>query len=129
MEEKIDLLLQIQHRQMVALERIASILEQATPVKVPNYQRSLSEFATFDWESIGATVEKTDQYGAGIVVWRGYQFVRRSPSNKFDEAIWFSRCVGKDESGGNSYERLITFKALSRKVVEPIPDKVQRLMH
>lgn len=74
------------------------------------------------------SVERSDQYGAAIVSWRGVQFVRRSPSNKFGEAIWFSRCVGKGDDGSNIYERLITFRPLSKTEVEPLPEKVRRLV-
>jgi len=128
--EQTHLWLEIQHRQMVALERIADSIQQLVPLSTaaPNYQKPLESFARFDWESIGVTVERSDQFGAAVVSWRGLQFVRRSPSNKFGEAIWFSRCTGKDDSGENKYERLITFKALSRVEVEPVPEKVSRLM-
>ncbi|HEY9635256.1 MAG TPA: single-stranded DNA-binding protein [Coleofasciculaceae cyanobacterium] len=128
--EQTNLWLEIQHRQMLALERIADTLERIAPTstKAPNYQYPLESFTTFDWTSIGATIVQNDQYGAAIVSWRGQQFVRRSPSNKFDPAIWFSRCVGKDESGENRYERLITFKPLSKTEVEPVPEKVRRLV-
>lgn len=111
----------------IGIDRIACALEsQAKETPAPNYQRPLEQFADFDWASIGATVERSDQYGAAIVSWRGQQFIRRSPSNKFGEAIWFSRCVGKDEQGENRYERLITFKPVSKVEVEPVPEKVLR---
>ncbi len=128
--DQINLWLEIQNRQMQALERIANAVERLVPssTAAPNYQRPLEEFSTFDWSSISATVERSDQYGAGIVSWRGQLYTRRSPSNKFGEAIWFSRCVGKGEDGENRYERLITFKPLSKKEVEPVPLKVQKLM-
>lgn len=128
--EQTNLWLEIQHRQMVALERIAESIQQLVPVSTaaPNYQHPLESFARFDWESIGATVERSDQFGAAIVSWRGLQFVRRSPSNKFCEAIWFSRCTGKDNNGENKYERLISFKAVSRVEVEPLADKVMRFV-
>lgn len=114
---------------MLALERIADALEQATPTaQAPNYQRPLEDFADFDWASINATVDQVDRYGAAIVSWRGQQFIRRSPSNKFGEAIWFSRHSGKTDDGENKYERLVTFKPVSR-VVEPVPDKIQRVMY
>lgn len=93
------LFLEIQHRQMIALEKLADAVQQLVPVSraAPNYQYQLENFNTFDWSSIGVTVERSDQFGAAIVSWRGLQFVRRSPANKFGEAIWFSRCTGKDE--------------------------------
>jgi hypothetical protein len=127
--------LQIQQRQTLALEKIAVSLEKLTaaaerltPKTAPNYQYSLESFKTFDWSGIGATVEKSDQHGAAIVSWGGQQFIRRSPANKYDPAIWFSRCTGKAEDGSNVYERLITFKPLSKTEVDPLPDKVRRLV-
>lgn len=128
--EQTELWLEIQHRQMVALEKIADTLERIAPTSTnaPNYQYPLESFTTFDWASIGAAIVQSDQYGPAIVNWRGQQYLRRSPSNKFDPAIWFSRCVGKDDSGENRYERLVTFKPLSKTEVEPVPDKVRRLV-
>ena len=124
------LFLEIQHRQMIALEKLADAVQQLVPVSTaaPNYQYQLENFNTFDWSCIGVTVERSDQFGAAIVSWRGLQFVRRSPQNKFGEAIWFSRCTGKDESNGeNKYERLVTFRSLSKVEVEPVPQKVARM--
>lgn len=120
---------QILERIAIASERTVEALDQmvSSNTDAPSYQRPLETFASFNWESINATVERSDQYGAAIVSWRGLQFVRRSPSNKFGEAIWFSRCTGKSEDGENKYERLITFKAVSRVEVEPVPEKVSRL--
>ncbi len=125
--EQTDLWLEIQHRQMLALERIADSIQHLVPASTaaPNLTAPLESFAQFDWASIAAIVERSDQYGAAIVSWRGLQFVRRSPSNKFGEAIWFSKSVGKDDNGDHRYERLITFKPLSK--VEPVPERVSRL--
>lgn len=126
--EQTNLWLDIQHRQMTALERIADVLERIAPTQqpAPNYQYPLESFAEFSWGQIGAEVVQRDQYGAAIVNWRGQQYVRRSPSNKFGEAIWFSRCIGKDDNGENKYERLVTFRPLSKFEVEPLPEKVAR---
>lgn len=115
---------------MLALERIADTLERLTPTSTvaPNYQRPLEGFADFDWSDIGVEVVRSDQYGAAIVSWRGQQFIRRSPSNqKFGDALWFSRCVGRGDDGENKYERLITFKPVARIEVEPVPNRVQRV--
>jgi hypothetical protein len=76
----------------------------------PNYQRSLSEYPTFDWASIGATVLNRDGDGVTAVEWNGQVFIRRSPDNAFGAAILFNRSVGKDSDGKNKYVRLITFK-------------------
>jgi DdrB-like protein len=90
----------------------------------PNYQRPLSEYPRFDWASIGATVLKKDGDGAASVEWNGQVFTRRSANNKFDAAVWFSRCIGKDADGNNRYARLITFKAASE--AEPIAAKAKK---
>lgn len=111
------------------LERVAKSLEEESARKeAPNYQLHLEEFATFDWAKIDAAVERHDAQGAAIVSWRGKQFVRRSPTNKYGPVVFFSRCTGKDEQDKNQYERLCTFKSLERVEVEPIPEKVTRLM-
>ncbi len=115
--------LQLQQRIIESLSRIAIALEQMMPIAAaPNYQFDLKDFAAFNWESIGAVVADFDSNGATAIVWRNHTFLRRSPSNKFDAAIWFSRCVGRDSKGANIYERLITFKELSN--AEPLPERV-----
>src|SRR5215467_1101392 len=79
----------------------------------PNYQRLLSEYPSFDWPSIGATVLNRNGDGATAIEWNGQIFTRRSPDNSFASAIWFSRSAGKDSESNNKYVRLITFKAPS----------------
>ncbi len=123
--EQIQLLLDLQFRQTLALEKIAGVLEQLNSKEAPNYEYPLESFRDFDWSSIGAQVIRKDQFGAAIVSWNGKQFVRRSPSNKFAAALWFSKCIGKDEDGSNKYQRLITFKSLNNKEVEPVSEKVR----
>ena len=118
--------LEYQRRQTLALEFIASYLGQlnlSATAAAPNYTRSLAEFNSFDWASIGASVVQRDSSGATIVRWGNHDYVRRSPANKFGEAIWFSRSVGRDEQGNTAYERLITFKRLPAS--EAIPQRVK----
>jgi hypothetical protein len=79
----------------------------------PNYQRPLSEYPIFDWPSIGATVLNRDEDGVTAVEWNGQVFTRRSPNNKFDAAVWFSRHLGQDADGNKRYARLISFRALN----------------
>ena len=109
-----------------SLEEIESHLRQIAISNnpAPNYQRPLSEYPTFDWSSIGATVLGEDGDGATSVEWSGQVFTRRSPSNRFSEAIWFSRCVGKDLDGNNKYVRLISFKTPAE--AAPIAAKARR---
>lgn len=118
--------IEIEQGKLSALQRIAMLLERIAPTdqKAPGWVKPLTDFLHFDWDSIGATVTSVDDSGASIVEWNGKQFVRRSPNNKFGEAIWFSRSTGeKDSEGKTVYERLVTFKESD---VEPIPAKISR---
>ncbi|HLO88747.1 MAG TPA: single-stranded DNA-binding protein [Nostocaceae cyanobacterium] len=115
-------------RQVMALERIANALERmAPPPTAPNYQRDLKEFNDFNWHSIGAKIVKVDEWGVAIVEWQGYHFTRRNPQNKYEPAIWYSRCTGKGDNG-NVYEKLITFKSTDRNSADPIPEKIRNLL-
>lgn len=127
--QQIERWLAVQEAQLRTLDRIAVALERIAPTeqKAPNWIKPLSEFLRFNWASIQASVVAADQHGATIVEWGGKQFLRRSPNNKFGEAIWFSRSTGEQDSEGKTlYERLVTFKQLSE--VEPIPEKVSRAL-
>ena len=53
----------------------------------PNYQRPLSEYPTFDWASIGATILNRDGDGVTAVEWNGQVFTRRSPRRSGFRAI------------------------------------------
>jgi ssDNA-binding DdrB-like protein len=109
-----------------SLEGIESQLRQMaiSSNPAPNYQRPLSEYPTFDWSSIGAIVLNRDDDGVTAVEWNGQVFTRRSPSNKFPEAVWYSRHLGQDVDGNKRYVRLITFKVLSD--AEPIAAKAKK---
>jgi hypothetical protein len=114
--------------QMIAasLEGIESHLRQMaiSSNPAPNYQRPLSEYPMFDWSSIGAIVLNRDDDGVTAVEWNGQVFMRRSASNKFPEAVWYSRHLGQDVDGNKRYVRLITFKVLSD--AEPIAAKAKK---
>jgi DdrB-like protein len=92
-----------------SLEGIESHLRQiaVSSNPAPNYQRPLSEYPTFDWPSIGATVLNRDDDGVTAVEWNGQVFTRRSPNNKFDAAVWFSRHLGQDSDGNKRYARMM----------------------
>jgi DdrB-like protein len=115
---------------MTVLLRIADALDRmAPPVKsAPNYQYPLHTFRNFDWSSISAIVEQSDEYGAGVVKWGEQLWTRRCPTNRYGAAIWFSRAVGKNEDGSTLYERLITFKPRNTEV-EPISQKTANLIN
>lgn len=87
----------------------------------PNYQYPLHRYTDFDWSSIGAEVTERDRNGDAVAVnWQGRTYTRRSPQNRFDPAIWYSRLL--DSEGDKArYERLVTFKDFE---VEPLPGKV-----
>ena len=126
MDKKLEDLFNSIERQ---LERIAVALESGMSTRsAPNYQASLEDFHTFNWEEIGAAIEKVDNYGVATVLYSGNRFVRRSPENAFGATIYFSRCTGKDESGKNQYERLITFKPQSEVKVRPISREAEGLL-
>ena len=96
-----------------SLEGIESHLRQiaVSSNPAPNYQRTLSEYPRFDWSSIGATVLNRDGDGATAVEWNGQIFTRRSPSNKFDAAVWFSRHLGQDSDGSDLKHRMVPITA------------------
>ena len=100
----------------VALEKLAN---HGEPVE-PNYVRPLEDFAGFDWSSIGASVVNADQYGPTHLECDNKVWTRRSPQNKFGEAIWFSCSAGKDDEGETKYMRLITFRKINLNA-DPLP--------
>ena len=81
MDTNQDRLLKLQERQVIAVERIAQILEQSLPRQpAPNHRAILEDFHQFDWSSIGAKVELEDKYGVASVIWNGERYKRRSPN-------------------------------------------------
>lgn len=88
----------------------------------PNYRKPLADYWVFDWESIGAIPRNYDDEGVTAVEWNGRLFTRRSPQNKFKEAVWFSRAIGKDDQDKNKYETLIKFQDAGE--AEELPKKV-----
>ena len=119
---------QILERIAIALERIAIALDKQDNNLAPNYKADIDNFLSYNWEAIGAEIEKVDSDGVATVLWRGNRYVRRSPDNAFKPVIFFSRCIGKDDSGKNCYERLVTFEQVSEIDVSPISRKVERLL-
>jgi hypothetical protein len=113
---------------LAVLDRIARALETIalSNAPAPNFVKSIEAYSGFDFTSIGALVKGRDQNGPTELEWGGYSWTRRSPNNKFGEAIWFSRAIGKDAEGNVKYSRLITFKKMSE--AEPLPRKVEALV-
>jgi len=126
-DEQIDQILKILLLQTRQLARVADTLEivaRNTAPEAPNYQRPIGEYASFDWYSIGAEVIGSDDDGPTVVSLGDFTWQRRAPQNKFGEAIWFSRPIGKNTDGQVRYARLITFKTTGE--AEPIPAKVAK---
>jgi hypothetical protein len=67
---------------------------------------------------------QADAHGPTIVQWNQRRFTRRSGDGKYDNAIWYSRPIGKSEDGAE-YARLITFKDLDE--VEPLNPAVKAI--
>jgi hypothetical protein len=102
----------------VALERLANDGKPAAP----NLTRPMEEYGAFDWASIGAEIVRRDDDGPTHIQHNGVLYTRRSPTNKYDPAIWYSAPAGKDAEGNTEYVRLITFKHFGD--ADPLPSKV-----
>lgn len=109
MTEKLEGLMAANNALLATISRQLDRMAQQSAPLSPGYRRDLSEFARFDWSSIGAQVVREDGQGAATVEWNQQRFIRRSGSGKFGKAIWFSRPLGKDDDA-TTYARLITFK-------------------
>ena len=128
--EQAEALIMLHQRQATALEQIALILAKSTPKQEPpNYKAILETFNEFNWASISAEVETTDNYGVASVIWQGDRYKRRSPQNAYGAVIFFSKCVGKAETGNNQYERLITFEPAASLKVEPISKQAEAIVN
>lgn len=95
------------------LREIRDLLQLQAAALEPNYRYPLADYPTFDWSVIGATVASSDRAGAAVVRFAGHLWTRRSGTGKFGRAIWFSRPNGRDDEGGATYLRLITFKDMA----------------
>jgi hypothetical protein len=116
-----DLFLKI-YQQLSRIAGALEILAQSGRPAAPNYTRAIEEYSTFDWSSIDARSIRSDSDGPTHIEWGGETWTRRSPSNKFGAAIWYSRASGKDDDGNVLYLRLITFKQLGD--ADPLPPKI-----
>lgn len=115
---------------VAAVDRLTAVVAaQAAgdidPDDAPDVEMPIERFHSFDWAQIGAQVLIEDEFGPAIVSYGGKAFKRRAPDNAYGAAVWYSRCIGKNDDGTNKYVRLITFKTLSDKV-EPMGRKVER---
>ena len=105
-----------------AMERLAS----GGKPTAPNIVRPIEEYKTFDWAAHNMEVVKRDDDGPTHVSYGGVLYTRRSPSNKFEPAIWYSAPAGKDEEGNVEYIQLIRFRSFSD--ADPLPAKARGKM-
>src|SRR5262245_8947360 len=84
-----------------SLAAIAGAMATGLDIREP-----IQDYATFDWSSIGAEVARVDEDGPTVIRWNGKFYKRRSPSNKFEPSIWYSRCVGKNADGCDLKDRM-----------------------
>ena len=125
----IEQLLQQQNQLLGELIATLRELKPQAPLAL-NMQFPIEEFAHFDWAQIGARVVKHDEDGPTVVERDGHQYRRRSPQNKFTPAVWYSRCVGKDDQGNaNAYEKLVSFVEIKDDQVDPISAKAKQAMN
>lgn len=90
------------------LERIATTLEKQPEATVTQkgsrYMRTIDEFKSFDWSSIGATILRSDKDGLPDVVRWGERIYKRRAKPDQDNNVWFSCSLGE-----GAYDKLITF--------------------
>jgi hypothetical protein len=123
MDEKYALLMIHQLTRLAdAVERLA----RGNEPEEPNYIRPIEEYQGFDWTAISASVVHQDPDGPTHIEWGGVLWTRRSPKNKYEPAIWFSRAAGKDVEGNVKYLRLITFRTIGE--ADPLPDKAKQAL-
>lgn len=121
---RLNFTLQVMAEATVQIEHnLAQMVVAANPS--PNYYKSLSDYADFDWSTIGAKIVNEDDDGPTHVEWNDRIFQRRSGNPTFGAVIYYSRAVGKDAAGVNKYERLITFKVTGEAV--EVPKKTMKL--
>ena len=105
--------------------RMADALERlsAPDQSRPKHVKPLSDYAEFNWDTIGASIIKSDRYGAAVIECGGQLYYRRSKSD-FGEDVWYSYGLGADEQGKKRYATLIKFtqppkiKGLSQDLVD-----------
>lgn len=85
----------------------------------------LHSFSSFDWAANGFTVTEEDDDGPTHVAYEKRSYTRRNSSNKFGDAIWYSRSIGKDpDTGTPLYSTAIKFRRSTP--VDPISERNKR---
>ena len=68
------------------------------------YMRTIDEFKSFDWASIGASIVRRDKDGLPDVVRYKERIYQRRAKPDQDNNVWFSCSLGE-----GTYDKLITF--------------------
>ena len=118
MEEQTQLLQAI----LAELKALHASIKSNQPA--PRLEFHLDDLPNFPWDAIGAVPAQRDKHGISQIWWGGRQFFRRSPDNRYTEAIFFSRSLGKEENGKPQYEWLIRFSTTTKPLT---PKGVERL--
>ncbi|HKX31342.1 MAG TPA: hypothetical protein VJ302_26895 [Blastocatellia bacterium] len=95
----------------------------------PRIRKSLADYLQVEqvMAEIGAVILDKDEEGPTMVEWNGQIFKRRAPDNKYNPAIWYSRCTGKAEDGANQYATLIQFGEIKADV-DPLGTKAKQAL-
>jgi hypothetical protein len=107
---------------LTVLGRIADALERqnaaaAEAAADDTLTFTISDYKTFDWSSIGATVVQRDADGVSLIRAANGKLAKRRSNDKFGTEIWFSYAIGEKADGTPQYQRVIEF----REILPPEP--------
>lgn len=109
---------------IAVLGRIAQALEAQAEPEDEKLTFPLSDYATFDWAGIGATVVQRDADGVSVIRAANGKMCKRRSNDKFGTEIWFSSCTGKGADGTPTYARVIEFRQVQPP--EPLGRKTEQ---
>lgn len=106
---------------LIEIRDLLRRIERSSAPAAPNYRRRLSEFADFDWSSIGARIVASDERGPVEVESAGHRF-DRAGGEKFDsEFIIFSRPAPGWSQENKKYFTLIKFADYNKTPLDQDP--------
>ena len=109
MSDEITRLLQAQIGLLRTISKQIERLSAGQAPLSPGYRRRLSEYAKFDWASIGAEVVAQDGQGAVEVEWNRHRFDRKAGEQFGGEYVIFSRPGPGCTKQNPNYHTLIRF--------------------
>jgi hypothetical protein len=116
---------------LTVLGRIADALERqnaaaAEAAADDTLTFTISDYKTFDWSSIGATVVQRDADGVSLIRAANGKLAKRRSNDKFGTEIWFSYSTGKSADGTPQYQRVIEFREIAPP--EPLGRKTEQAL-